>query len=89
MGIPTSRTGYAQLFVNGEDYGLYLVVESQDDRWLKRNFEDRSGNLYDGKYVYSGYWPTIVDFGKGLDHWFDLEEGEDVDFEDIGTISRR
>ena len=88
MGIPTSRTGYAQLFVNGEDYGLYLVVESQDDRWLKRNFEDRSGNLYDGKYVYSGYWPTIVDFGKGLDHWFDLEEGEDVDFEDIGTISR-
>lgn len=88
MGVAASRTGYAQLFVNGADYGLYLVVETQDDRWLNRNFEDNSGNFYDGKYVYSGYWPTIVDFGVGRDHWFDLEEGDGVGFEDIARISR-
>ena len=88
LDVPSSRTGFAQLFINGQDYGLYLVLESQDDRWLRRNFLDGSGNLYDGKYVYSGYWPTIVDFSTGRDHWFDLEEGTDVGFTDITQISR-
>jgi spore coat protein CotH len=86
-GVFSSRTGWAQLFVNGADYGLMLVVETQDDRWLRRNFADGSGNFYDGKYVFSGFWPTRVDFGLGRDHWFDLEEGEDVGFADIGEIS--
>ena len=88
LDVPSSRTGFAQLFINGQDYGLYLVLESQDDRWLRRNFLDGSGNLYDGKYVYSGYWPTIVDFSIGRDDWFDLEEGTDIGFTDITQISR-
>ena len=87
-GVPSSRTGYAQLYVNGQDYGIYLVLETQDDRWLRRNFLDGDGNYYDGKYVYSGYWPTLVDFAVGRDHWFDLEEGVDVGFSDITQISR-
>jgi spore coat protein CotH len=87
LGLPTSRTGFAQLFVNGLDYGLMLVLETQDDRWLKRNFVDGDGNLYDGKYVTSGFWPKIVDFDSDRDHWFDLEEGLDVNFADIGLIS--
>ena len=87
MGVPTSRTGYAQLFVNGEDYGIYLVVETQDDRWLERTFEDGGGNFYDGKYHLVGFTPYIVDFGKDKDHWFDLEEGEDIGFEDIAKVS--
>jgi len=88
LGLPTSRTGYAQLFVNGQDYGLMLVVETQDDRWLKQNFENGDGNFYDGKYVLAGMWPKLVDFGIDRDHWFDLEEGEDIDFADIEAISQ-
>ena len=88
MGVPSSRTGFSQLYVNGQDYGIYLVLETQDDRWLRRNFLDGDGNYYDGKYVYSGYWPTLVDFAVGRDHWFDLEEGIDVGFSDIRQISR-
>ena len=88
LDVPSSRTGFAQLFINSQDYGLYLVLESQDDRWLRRNFLDGSGNLYDGKYVYSGYWPTMVDFAVGRDDWFDLEEGTDVGFTDITRISQ-
>ncbi|MDP6933974.1 MAG: CotH kinase family protein, partial [Myxococcota bacterium] len=56
-GVPTSRTGFAQLYLNGQDYGLMLVLETQDDRWLKQNFEDGDGNFYDGKYVYGGMFP--------------------------------
>jgi spore coat protein CotH len=87
LEVPTSRTGFAQLFVNGLDYGLMLVLETQDDRWLKRNFEDGSGNFYDGKYVFAGFFPKLVDFGRGRDHLFDLEEGVDVGFSDIAEIS--
>ena len=86
-GLATSRTGYAQLFVNGHDYGLMLVLETQDDRWLAQNFADGDGNFYDGKYVFAGMWPILVDFGLGRDHWFDLEEGDGADFADIEQIS--
>ncbi len=86
-GVPTSRGGHAQLFVNGLDYGLYIVLETQDDRWLKRNFDNNDGNFYDGGYVQAGPWPVPLDFGKGRDHLFDLEEGEDNGAVDIGLIS--
>ncbi len=87
-GLVTSRTGHAQVFVNGQDYGLYVVVETQDDRWLRRNFNDPSGNYYDGKYHLSEFWVHWVDFDAGKDNWFDLEEGQDVDFDDIGAVSQ-
>lgn len=87
-GLVTSRTGHAQLFVNGQDYGLYVVVETQDDRWLRRNFNDPSGTFYDGKYHLSEFWVHWVDFDAGRDHWFDLEEGPDVGFADIEWISQ-
>ncbi len=87
-GVPSSRTGYAQLFVNGQDYGLYTVIETQDDRWLKDHFATNDGTFYDGKYQYKGgVVPYMVDFGLGRDHWFDLEEGEEGDRAEIGAIS--
>lgn len=88
VGLPSHRTGYAQLFLNGQDYGLYTVIESADDRWLRRNYPDPDGNFYDGKYVFAGNWPKFVDFARDRDEWFDLEEGEDVDFADIRAISQ-
>ena len=50
-------------------------------------FVDGSSNFYDGKYVLTGFWPRVVDFDSGTDDWFDLEEGQDVGFEDISLIS--
>ena len=87
-GAPTSRTGYAQLFVNGQDYGLYTVIETQDDRWLDDTFPSNDGTFYDGKYQYKGgVVPYFVDFGAGRDHWFDQEEGEEGDRAEIAAIS--
>jgi hypothetical protein len=88
IGAPASRTSYAEVTVNGEPYGLYVVVETQDDRYLKDNFADASGNLYDGKYRWYGdrnY--LLLDFGEGHDAEFELEEGEDVGNSDIAAIS--
>jgi MYXO-CTERM domain-containing protein len=86
-GVPTPRTGYAQVFVNGQDYGLYLVLEAEDDRFLKRTFSDRGGRLYDGKYAWGGFMLKTLDFDRGRDDWFDLEEGEPNDWLDIKRVS--
>lgn len=55
-GIITSRTSYAELSVNGELMGLYVVVEQQDGRFTDDRFlGNGDGNLY--KEV----WPATTD----------------------------
>ena len=45
-GIPSSRTSYVQLFINGEYKGLYLNVEHLDDEFLDLRFPGQAnGNL--------------------------------------------
>jgi len=88
VGAPASRTGFAWVTVNGADYGLYVLVETQDDRFTRRNWADGSGNLYDGKYVwYGGYSYTLLDFNSGVDQLYELEEGTDVGWADITGVS--
>ena len=88
LDIPASRASYARVTLNGEDYGLYVLLETQDDAFLRQNWEDSSGNLYDGKYVWYGGWNYILlDFAQETDTLFQLEEGVDVGHADIKAIS--
>lgn len=48
VGVPTPRMGYARLTVNGELFGLYGVVETPDERLVKRLWDDDDGPLYEG-----------------------------------------
>ena len=48
-GVPAPRAGYARVFVNGELYGLYANVETEDDVFLARHFDDATGNLYEAE----------------------------------------
>lgn len=48
-GVPAPRVAYAELFFNKERFGLYVIEEATDKRFLKRNFGDGPvGNLYEG-----------------------------------------
>lgn len=89
-GIPAGRTGFSHVTVNGQDYGLYVLVEVPDSQFLESRFpDDDEGNLYDGKYIYNpnnGSY-TMVDFATGVDELFQLEEGTDVGHADITSIS--
>ena len=88
LGVPAARTAYAQVTINGLEYGLYVLVETQDDRFLKERWADDDGNLYDGKYIwYGGHDYQLLDFGSGLDTMYQLEEGSDVGHADISAIS--
>ncbi len=46
-GIVAPRTAFAELSVNGEPQGLFVIVEEIDDRLVAANFSDGGeGNLY-------------------------------------------
>jgi spore coat protein CotH len=58
--------------VNGEDYGLYSVVESMDQRFLDRAFaDDPDGNLYESVFNWGDFTPFAMTN-------FTLEEDGDV-----------
>lgn len=77
-GVPASRTGYAQVYVNDELYGVYVNVETLDDEFLQRNYEDAKGNLYEGEH------------GDDLDGniWgYEQDEGDDTSRDDLVELS--
>ncbi len=86
-GVPSSRTGLAQLFVNGEDYGIMSVVETQDARWLERVQGTDEGNLYDATYAKIAMVVIFLDFGEGRDDLFDLDVGDPVGWADVSAVS--
>ncbi len=89
VGIHETRTAYVWVQVNGEDYGLYVLIETPDDTWLDRTFEEPGGNLYDGKYIFTEDWDfvSMVDFAPALQDYFELEEGTDVGREDVHRVT--
>lgn len=88
FGIIAPRTSFAQVTVNGEDYGLYVIVEFPDDAFLQRRFPSPEGNLYDGKYIWYGEWDyAMADFTNSAQDNFTLEEGSDVGLADIHAIT--
>jgi len=56
-GVPASRVGFVDLYVNGEHFGLYVNVQQVDKNLLRQWFDDEDGNLYKpetGDLVYHG-----------------------------------
>lgn len=50
MGVPTPLTAWAQVFVNGEEWGLFLLIEEPEDAFARRNFGRDHGPLYKPDY---------------------------------------
>lgn len=76
MGLPAPRQAYACVAVNGADYGLYSLVETMDEQFLERTFDDPSGFLYDRQ-------------GEGdldQDHWRYFEAEEDGPGEPLADL---
>ncbi|HMV70506.1 MAG TPA: CotH kinase family protein, partial [Myxococcota bacterium] len=69
LGVPAPRAGYAQVYVDGELFGLYLNVETVDDTFLERWFGDGHGPMWEGSYG--------TDFTPGSVGSFEYDEGPD------------
>jgi uncharacterized protein (TIGR03437 family) len=55
FGLPAPREAHVRLFVNGEIFGLYTIVEAINEDFLARNFGESDGYLYEFNPVDSGY----------------------------------
>lgn len=69
-GVPAVRANHAVIYMNGELYGLFTIMDTVDDFFLARWFEDASGSMYeqhDGDYT--------DDYVQD-DIYFQLEEGD-------------
>ncbi len=45
-GVSAPRTAYTKVFLNGEYWGLYLLVEQIDQTFINQNFDNEEGNLF-------------------------------------------
>ena len=68
FGVDTPLCSFAYLTVNGEDWGLYLALESVEDSFLSRNYGSDTGELYK---------PDSLSFGGGRGN------GKDFNFDDL------
>ena len=66
-GVPAPRCGFAELSVNGEHMGLFVSIDSLKKPFMKRNFGDDSGTIYEG---------TISDFREGWNNTFEQKTNE-------------
>ena len=66
--MPAPRVGHATVLINGAPFGLYVQVEASTEDFLKRWFDDASGDLYEG--------PTDITNWKNLDLDSDPKKAE-------------
>lgn len=78
LGVPAPRTGYANVRVNGVNYGLHLNVETYDDVSLPHWFES-TGHLYEAD-------EPGLDVTAGNQDKFEIDEGDDEDIADLEAL---
>ncbi len=74
FGIPCPRNGYAWVRVNGEDYGLYNLLETLDEVFLSRFYQETT-HLYEGDYG--------SDVVPGEADEFEVDEGKKSNISDL------
>lgn len=77
-GVPAPRSGYVRVSLNGQLYGLYANIETMDDRFLKANYEDGKGNLYEA--------PWGADLEEDAIDKYEQDEGDDTSRRDLEEL---
>lgn len=49
LGVPSPRTAFAKVYLNGMYWGLYQMIEQVDKEFLQRNYDFDDGNLFKNK----------------------------------------
>ena len=81
MGVPTPRIGYANVYLNGRNYGLHLNVETIDTTMITRwGLEN--------KHLYKGGVPNFPDFYPGYEPYFAVEDGSTTNHADLTNFIR-
>lgn len=82
LGVPAPRTSFAEVWVNGVDYGLHTNIESLDKVALEKRFgtfEDPPQHLYEGEYN--------ADVTPGRISLLEVDEGDEEDRSDLNALA--
>ncbi len=86
-GIAAPRTGFADVRLNGEDFGTYLNLENLDkvnlERWFGK-FEEPPQHLYEGEYGVDVTPGVAALTGKA--GGFEVDEGKEENVEDLEAL---
>jgi len=80
--LPAPRTGYAQLWVNDDYYGLYLNLEKYTDQFVDHWFSSTQ-HLFEASQ--SGQ--DILRTGDHLTRDFEVDEGDEDDLSDLEALT--
>lgn len=75
IGVPTARSTFALVTLNGRNLGLYVLKEGYNARFVRRHFPGQTnglGNLYDGGFLQDVNQELDRDAGKGPEDRRDL-----------------
>jgi hypothetical protein len=76
VGVPTPRVGYANVTLNGRDYGLHLNVETVDTTMLSRWGLTNT-------HLYKGGVPNFPELYSGYEPYFQVEDGSETNRQDL------
>jgi hypothetical protein len=81
--IPGPRASHTEVYINGNYYGLYILVEYIDEELIQSRFGNSYGNLYKclwpADLAYLGNDPDLYKFTSGNRRAYDLMTNTDED----------
>ncbi|MCP4546298.1 MAG: hypothetical protein GY835_07520 [bacterium] len=89
LGLPACRSNYAALYINGDYWGLYVLLEQVDQEYIESRFGgDENGNLWKGepKGTFEYFGTSVATYktkyelktNEDVDDWSDLIEAIDL-----------
>lgn len=79
VGVPTARTGYVNVYLNGQNYGLRLNLETVGSTMLRRYG-------IEPVHIYKGGVPNFPDLWPGSEHLYSVEQGNPADVSDLSAL---
>ncbi len=76
FGVAAPLCSFAQVQVNGEDFGVYLAVEAVEESFLQRNYGEEYGELYK---------PDNMSMGGGKGNGKDFSQNDEEIFKNKDT----
>lgn len=90
LGVPAARTGWAEVTVNGDPAGFFVILEPIDDRFVKRWYGDADGPLYG--MVSGWYSQGLNPFPAAYPDpstWYDCQTAVKSDGQELVEAARR
>lgn len=77
MGLTAPREAPAQLYVNGQLFGYFTIVEHLDTIFLSRNYGENGGYLYEWEDYAPYYWTVLGTDPSVYSPYLDLKTNQD------------